>query len=63
MKYEIWGHRRGENGQTLLCRVGTNPEPVAQIFRDRRVFLGKHQGKKKFGDMYSNIEVREVADG
>ena len=49
----------GRTGNKLeLCRVGTNPEPVAEGARRKTYKLGKRVLR-----LYSNVEVVEIAKG
>jgi hypothetical protein len=40
-----------------LCRVGTNPEPVAQAARAKTYALGKRKLR-----LYCNVEIVEVQE-
>jgi hypothetical protein len=40
-----------------LCRVGTNPEPIAQAARGKTYVLGKRKHR-----LYCNVEIVEVQE-
>jgi hypothetical protein len=56
-RYSIVGHRYGERGETSICEVDTNPQPLAHIAAMKRIFLGLFGKRKLYVNKYENVRV------
>jgi len=56
-RYSIVGRRYGERGETTICEVDTNPQPLAHGAAMKQIFLGRDGGRRVFVDKYAGIRV------
>jgi hypothetical protein len=62
-RYSILGHRFGERGETTICEVDTNPQPLAHIAAQKRVFIGLVGTRKSFVNKYDRVRVIDHEQG
>ena len=56
MTYEIWVREWGSDRDAVLCRVGSNPEVIAQAAREIRLNKVKHMRR------YAEVWIQKIDD-
>lgn len=62
-RYSIVGHRYGERGETSICKVDTNPQPLAHIAAMKRIFIGLAGKRKLYVNKYDRVRVIDHEQG
>jgi hypothetical protein len=63
-RYSIVGTRYGERGEQTICECDANPQPLAVINAQKRVFIGLHGTKRLFADKYpGGVRVIDHVEG
>jgi len=62
-RFSIVGTRYGERGEGVICECDSNPEPLAHIAAQKRLFIGLIGTRKAFVDKYSAVRVIDRATG
>jgi hypothetical protein len=62
-RYSIVGRRYGESRESTICECDSNPQPLAIINAQKRVFIGLHGTKRLFADKYSRVRVIDHVEG
>jgi len=62
-RYSIVGTRHGEPSESVICECDANPEPLAHICAQKRIFGGLVGTRKAFVNKYSNVRVVDHEQG
>jgi hypothetical protein len=62
MPYQIYVRERGADRETLACSVGSNPEVIADGFRQKQLRL-KIGNRIAYVRRYDHVEIREIELG
>jgi hypothetical protein len=62
-RYSIRGRRHGELRESVICECGSNPEPLAHISAQKRIFIGLVGTRRSFVNKYSNVRVIDHEQG
>jgi hypothetical protein len=62
MTYLIYGQRYGERSRREHWRCKSNPQAIVDAAARKKIFLGKHNGRRIYVRKFENLEIREVKD-